>query len=81
MDARNDGGRPPGDFGRLMGAAMVCWVVIYGGQAVFWWIVRETPPNILIPAAAVFVALAALGFLLGALSALGDWLRAISRGS
>ena len=79
-DSRHDGGRPPGDFGRLMGTAVVMATIIYGGQAVFAWIVRETPPQILIPAAAVLLLLGAIGFVLGALGALGDWLRAIIRG-
>ena len=81
MDSRQDGERPPGDFGRLIGTAAVLWALIYGGAQTFSWCVKEVPPQVLIPAVVVLLVGGALGFLLGAMDAVGDWLRTIIRGT
>ena len=79
MDGLPKTKRPPADFCRLIGTAVVLWALIQGGAAVAGWCVREAPPQVLIPAAAVLLVGAALGFLLGAVNAVGGWLRTIIR--
>ena len=81
MDSRQDRERPPGDFGRLIGTAVVLWALIYGGAKALSWGLMEAPPQVLIPVVVVLLVGGALGFLLGALDAVGDWLRTIIRGT